>query len=82
MSHEHVKAGIVHWSLFIVEHDNHFQWWWNKACASGLLAERIVLKRDSEKLSSRTDSCEESRKSTELESNRLGHRQLNKKGAR
>ena len=25
LSHEHVKAGIVCWSPFIVEHDNHFQ---------------------------------------------------------
>ena len=25
VSHEHVIAGIVHWSLFIVQHDNHFQ---------------------------------------------------------
>ena len=25
VSHEHVKAGIMHWSLLIVKHDNHFK---------------------------------------------------------
>ena len=69
-------GGIAHWSFFLVEHNGHFQWSRSEACASCLHTERTVLNRDSEKLSSRTDCCEESRKSSEIEKRRFGREKI------